>query len=167
MMPGPDQDRDRLIDEITRQLKQPVPMDPGLQDRVMSAINRTGRSWWPLAWSGLALAAGLGILAFFLGRSEGRVGSHPGVAFSLDAPGASQVSLVGDFNNWDPAATPLVRVSDRGRWEAVVPLTPGRYYFTFVVDGRQWVRDPLLPQAVGDDFGQPTSVITVTTLGRT
>jgi 1,4-alpha-glucan branching enzyme len=120
-----------------------------------------------LIWAGLALAAGLATLAFFLGRGGGRIATAPGVAFWLDAPGASQVSLVGDFNNWDPAATPLVRVSDRGRWETVVPLTPGRYSFTFVVDGSQWVRDPRLPQAVGDDFGQPTSVITVPTRGRT
>jgi hypothetical protein len=166
MMPS-EQNRDRLLDEIVHQLKQPVEVDRGLTARVMAEIDRRAPNRRPLAWIGVALAAGMGLLAFFLGAGD-RVGaSGPGVAFSLDAPDASQVSIVGDFNNWDPAATPLTRVSDDGRWEAVIPLTPGRYQFTFVVDGTRWVRDPLFPQATGDDFGQPTSVITITGTGST
>lgn len=155
-MPG-----DPLIEEVARQLRRPVSLDPGLDARVMAEIGRARPPRRPLAWIGLALAAGLGLLAFFMGRTGRRPAADQGISFTLDAPGASRVTLVGDFNNWDPAATPLVRVSETGRWETVVPLTPGRYQFTFVVDGSQWVRDPLLPQATGDDFGQPTSVITV------
>ena len=160
-MPVHDQNRDPLIDEVARQLRRPVSLDPGLDARVMAEISRAGAPRWPRAWIGLALAAGLGLLAFFMGRAGDPPIADQGVSFTLEAPGASRVTLVGDFNNWDPAATPLARVSEEGRWETVVPLTPGRYQFTFVVDGSQWVRDPLLPQATGDDFGQPTSVITV------
>jgi hypothetical protein len=41
-----------------------------------------------------------------------------------------------------------------------VPLRPGRYRYTFIVDGT-WHRDPAAPRALEDDFGTPTSVITV------
>ena len=166
-MPGHEQDRDGLIREIASQLKQPVDLDPGLRQRVMARLDQPAHSGRRLTWTLVALAAGLGILAFFMGTGADRRDDNQGIAFSLDAPGASRVSLVGDFNNWDPAATPLARVSAQGRWEARVPLTPGRYQFTYMVDGGQWVRDPRLPQATGDDFGQPTSVITVTSRGKT
>jgi hypothetical protein len=43
----------------------------------------------------------------------------------------------------------------------VIPLRPGRYRYTFVVDGTRWSRDPAAPRALEDDFGTPTSVITV------
>ena len=159
--PGPD----RLIDDVARQLRYPVPINPALNERVLAEISRSPVTRRPaLAWMGLALAAGLALIAFVTSRKS-TAAENEGVAFSLDAPQATQVSLVGDFNNWDPAATPLAKGS-AGRWEAVVPLTPGRYQFTFVIDGSRWVRDPALPQAVGDDFGQPTSVITVLHRGR-
>ena len=48
-----------------------------------------------------------------------------------------------------------------GLWTLDVPLPPGRYQYAFVVDGRRFVADPAAPRAVGDDFGQPTSVVTV------
>ena len=32
------------------------------------------------------------------------------VDFFCDAPGAEQVSLIGDFNYWNPAATPMARM---------------------------------------------------------
>jgi 1,4-alpha-glucan branching enzyme len=67
---------------------------------------------------------------------------------------------VGDFNDWNPAATPLHRASD-GVWSVTVPLRPGRYRYTFIVDGTRWRRDPAAPPALEDDFGAPTSVITI------
>ena len=151
---------DRLIDAIARRLRHPMVVDPGFNNRVFAEIARNPapqRSG--LAWVGVALAAGLALLAFAISRSA-PTGENDGVAFSLDVPQATRVNLVGDFNNWDPSATPLAK-GPAGSWEVVVPLTPGRYQFTFVIDGNRWVRDPALPQAVGDDFGQPTSVITV------
>jgi hypothetical protein len=159
-MTGHEPRPDRLIADIARELRQSMPIDQALNARVLAEINRNATERKPvLAWIGLAVAAGIALLAFVVSR-DGTTGGNEGVAFSLEAPQATRVSLVGDFNNWDPAATPLARGS-AGRWEAIVPLTPGRYQFTFVVDGSRWVRDPSLPQALGDDFGQPTSVITV------
>ena len=161
------EDSDRLIGEIARQLKHPVALDPALGTRTMAEINRaSSRSRRPIAWIGVGLAAGLAAIGVYLTRGGVAGAGDQRVSFSLEAPTASRVSLVGDFNNWDPSATPLERVSSDGRWETSVPLNPGRYQFTYVIDGSRWVRDPGLPPATGDDFGQPTSVITVPGHGR-
>jgi 1,4-alpha-glucan branching enzyme len=48
---------------------------------------------------------------------EGRAGA----TFALWAPNAAAVSVVGDWNGWDPVAHPLERRGDSGIWEAFVP----------------------------------------------
>ena len=74
---------------------------------------------------------------------------------------AKQVALVGEFNGWDKSATPLAQIPGKDVWVADVRLEPGRYRYAFLVDGKEWMTDPRAPQAVGDDFGQPNSVVTV------
>jgi hypothetical protein len=81
--------------------------------------------------------------------------------FMIVAPQAREVSLVGDFNDWDQRATPLVKLTGQGVWTVEVPLQPGRYSYAFLVDGQRWLPDPAAPRAVGDDFGRPSSVVTV------
>jgi hypothetical protein len=81
--------------------------------------------------------------------------------FLIVAPQAREVVLVGDFNDWDQRATPLVKVTGHGVWTVEVPLRPGRYSYAFLVDGQRWMPDPSAPRSVGDDFGRPSSVVTV------
>ena len=83
------------------------------------------------------------------------------VRFQLEAPASSHVAVVGDFNDWDPRASPMVRAGGQGTWSVRLALPPGRYRYTFLVDGTRWVSDPSEPPALGDDFDTPTSVITV------
>jgi len=82
------------------------------------------------------------------------------VQFVLSAPKASQVTVVGDFNQWDPAATPMVR-REGGAWTAAIPVAPGRHVYAFIVDGDRWVADPAAPMAPEDGFGIRNSVIVV------
>jgi len=153
-----DEPPDPLIESVVRELQKPVALDPGLDSRVMAEVRQPplptlGRGWIP--WAALALAAGLaGLLLVRYDRRRLTT-----IEFALDMPQASSVTLVGDFNDWSPAATPLHRGSE-GRWSTAVPLAPGRYQFTFIVDGQRWVPDPARPRAP-DDFGKPTSVVTV------
>jgi hypothetical protein len=84
-----------------------------------------------------------------------------GVKFVLVAPQAARVSLVGDFNRWDPAATPMERTPTGGTWSVVVPLRAGRHEYAFVVDGNQWLPDPSAPLAPVDGLGAPNSVVLV------
>jgi hypothetical protein len=97
-----------------------------------------------------------------VGRQPSAVGAGAAasVTFVLVAPQARSVALAGDFNDWD-AARVLMRREASGLWTVDVPLAPGRYRYVFVVDGRRFVADPAAPRAVGDDFGTPTSVVTV------
>ena len=82
------------------------------------------------------------------------------VRFDLKLPnGASQVTIVGDFNGWDTKATPMARREADGSWSARVPLAPGRHVYAFVVDGTRWIVDPLAPQAPDDGFGPTNAVV--------
>ncbi len=82
------------------------------------------------------------------------------IQFVLRAPRAATVALVGDFNDWDTASTPLQKAAG-DLWTVTIPLSAGRYTYTFVVDGKRWVADPSAPRAPADDLGQPSSVVTV------
>ncbi len=81
--------------------------------------------------------------------------------FVVELPAAASVSLVGEFNGWDPAATPLVDPSGRGAWEASVLLPPGRHLYAYVVNGTVWTPDPRAPQVADPDFGRANSVAMV------
>lgn len=83
-----------------------------------------------------------------------RLGAHPGAAgtrFAVRAPGADRVSVVGDFNRWDPAAHPLVPVDDRFS-ATVAEARPGaRYRFHVVRDGSaETVADPWATRLTAD-----------------
>jgi len=84
------------------------------------------------------------------------------VQFVFVAPTARSVSLVGDFNNWEMGATPLVAGPSRAVWTVRLRLADGRHRYAFVVDDSTWAADPAAPPAAGDDFGVPSSVVTVT-----
>lgn len=79
--------------------------------------------------------------------------------FALLAPDARSVTLVGDFNNWDPSATPLRQVD--GTWHVDIPLAAGRHSYAFVVDGGEWVPDPAAPREQDTDFGRSNSLLLV------
>ena len=81
------------------------------------------------------------------------------VQFVFVAPQARRVSVVGDFNDWDIAATPLT--SAGGVWSGQLDVPFGRHDYAFVVDGERWMRDPNAPQAPADEFGSGYSVLVV------
>jgi hypothetical protein len=83
------------------------------------------------------------------------------VRFVIVAPSARGVSLVGDFNGWNPAATPLARGTGDSTWVVTVSLAPGKYQYAFVLDGQAWLADPSAPISVEDDLGTPSSLLTV------
>jgi chromosome partitioning protein len=62
-----------------------------------------------------------------------------GVMFSLEAPSAASVQLVGDFNQWVVDGNEMEPSGPI--WRKLVKLDPGRYRYRFVVDG-EWRSDP-------------------------
>ena len=89
------------------------------------------------------------------------VANRQDVQFVLVAKEAEDVRIVGDFNDWDPRATPMQRAGSAGLWSVVVPLEPGRHVYAFVVDGKQWVVDSAAPRAPESEFGTPNSIVMV------
>lgn len=82
------------------------------------------------------------------------------IAFVTHWPGATSVKLAGDFNGWNPEATPMVSNGRTHMFEAKLHLDPGRYRYRYVVDGR-WTNDPHNPHVESNPFGEPNSVVDV------
>lgn len=82
------------------------------------------------------------------------------VRLVLLQPTAESVSIAGDFNGWSPTKTKLDR-TDGGMWTVTLPLKPGRYEYMFVVDGKEWVADPLAAEETTDGFGAHNAVLDV------
>jgi hypothetical protein len=182
-------DRDDKLDRAIELLKEPVSIDPGVDMRIMAEIQGipaprvwTQRVWAVFEWlkrgrpvrvsplGGLAFAAGIAAVVLW-----GRVGPDPieprapslaafgasTVQFVIVAPAATEVSLVGDFNDWSASATPMELVADNRLWSVTIPLNAGRYRYAFLVNGDTWLSDPSAPPMRDDEFGRPGSVVTI------
>ena len=74
-------------------------------------------------------------------RLHEKLGAHlctlnglPGVFFAVWAPNAESVSVVGDFNGWDPESHPLSPKASSGIWQGFIPgLSQGLLYKYHVV----------------------------------
>ena len=51
---------------------------------------------------------------------RGRRGLEDGYTFRVWAPNAASVSVVGDFNAWDPDANPMALLEDKAVWECTI-----------------------------------------------
>jgi len=60
-------------------------------------------------------------LADVMGAHLTSEAGQTGVRFALWAPNARSVSVIGDFNGWDPQADPLASSGDPGIWTGFIP----------------------------------------------
>ncbi len=81
------------------------------------------------------------------------------VNFTMVAPEAPNVFLVGDFNSWDISSHPLKKAS-KGNWKTSIKLIPGRYEYRFLVDG-EWQNDPNCTTFVPNSYGSENCVLTL------
>jgi Glycogen recognition site of AMP-activated protein kinase len=164
---------DELLRRVVAELQKPVRLDPALDARALREIRvetrqaPARRRFWLGA---AALAAGLFFVVLVRQPPPGSGGPKAPatvqvvaetrqVELRLSAP-ASSVTVVGDFNDWDPSGTPLRPTGRSGVWSVELRLKPGRYHYTFLIDGNRWAGDPSEPH-VTSDFGAPVSVLTV------
>jgi chromosome partitioning protein len=82
------------------------------------------------------------------------------VIFSARFDQAKRVLIAGDFNNWMPESTPMVKNGAPGKWTMSLPLRPGRYRYRFMVDG-EWVTDPNNKYVEANQFGELNNIIEV------
>jgi len=79
------------------------------------------------------------------------------IRFSIEAPGAKNVLLAGDFTDWEAHARKMRRIRrGSGTFAATVALPPGTYQYKFLVDG-EWFEDPKA-DAVPNPLGTRNSV---------
>lgn len=118
-----------------------------------------------LAAASIALVAAGAALVSLLPRGAEPTGRATAptvlVRFELRAPNASRVSLTGSFNDWKADRIELERNEATGMWTGTISLVPGRYEYSFVIDGEQWMPDPTAHAQVDDGFGQVNSVLVV------
>ena len=175
-------DRDRFLESIARELRAGG-IDPSVDARIMRAVRHTGPARWPrllmprrltitplpwylataaaLVFAGL-LGAGIAnrdaILSAFGDRQNGA--QH--IQFTLVAPDAKKVAVVGDFNAWDPTHAGFqARHTGGGVWTLTARVPAGHHRYSFVVDDSVWMADPTAPRANDNDFGLPKSAIVV------
>jgi hypothetical protein len=174
---------DPALQGVVAALRAPVDAAPDFEARVMHAVRETARvpeithsPWWrrrsitisPAA--AMALAASIAFIAFIGARSiefsSVQQAALPSTAstelvrFVYVDRNASEVSLVGNFNQWQKDATPMQATGVPGVWAVAVPLAAGIHEYAFVVDGERWAPDPLAPGKT-DEFGTESSVIRV------
>lgn len=82
-----------------------------------------------------------------------------GTIFRLEAPQATQVSIAGCFNEWDPTANPLER-DDEGIWSCSLAIEPGEHEYRFVVDGA-WCDDPANICKRPNEFGTENCILII------
>ncbi len=78
--------------------------------------------------------------------------------FKLHAPGAKEVYLAGDFNQWSPNKASRLIKEENGTWKKNLKLRPGRYRYRFVIDGK-WCEDPDNPVTEKNHFGEIDSLL--------
>jgi len=79
------------------------------------------------------------------------------IAFQVNAPEAKEVYIVGDFNHWKIDDASRLSRMENGRWEKKYTLTPGKYRYKFVVDGK-WVLDSTNQDKEQNPYGTYDSV---------
>jgi hypothetical protein len=79
--------------------------------------------------------------------------------FTFRSRVAHRVTVVGDFNGWDPSANPMSREEGGALWSVNVSLSLGRHVYAFLVDDTIVQTDPDAPVTKDPDFGVKGSVV--------
>ena len=189
--PEPEREEKQLDARVRAAYRQPSAADGPARERLLARLARdapvgraSGLRWWFVvrafharpAWVFATvvavLAAGVWLGSRFPWSRGGAertaatvvpvsTDATAPVTFVLRAPGATRVSVVGDFNNWDAEATPMAHSGSGDLWVLSVRLPRGVHLYSFVLDGSEWRPDPSAPLAADGSFGGHNSVVVV------
>jgi 1,4-alpha-glucan branching enzyme len=74
--------------------------------------------------------------------------------------GAATVTVVGDFNHWDKAATPMKRRKKDGVFATALTLGADQdYQFRYWLDNSRWENDWAADDYVPNGYGEDNSVV--------
>ena len=86
------------------------------------------------------------------------------VSFRLEGDhvnGAETVSVVGDFNDWDPSSHPMRKLK-KGGFSLTMDLPVGReYQFRYLMDGELWANDGEADRYQATPYGNGENCILV------
>ncbi|MDB5966435.1 MAG: glgB, partial [Polaromonas sp.] len=77
-----------------------------------------------------------------LGAQSMRLNDEDGTRFAVWAPNARSVSVIGDFNSWDPARHPMRLRPEAGVWERFVPEASAGALYKYAIVGPDGRRQP-------------------------
>ncbi len=78
---------------------------------------------------------------------------------------ARRVHLVGEFNGWDPRATPMRKLKD-GTFSATLDLEAGgSYQFRYLVDQQRWENDDAADRYAPTPYGDGDNCVVDLTHG--
>lgn len=72
---------------------------------------------------------------------------------------AEQVSVAGNFSDWEPVEMSSQMMNGKKVWSGLVPVERGEQRYMFVKDGEEWISDPLAEVQRDDGFGNKNAVI--------
>jgi len=144
--------------DLTARVMNALPKAP--KHRTLHAISRL----FPTKERRLALASGaaLAVALVVAGLTLNRPAALPEtwkIEFTLHAPEAQRVELLGSFNGWKPGTLLLDGPDGSGHWAVSLELPEGRYEYIFLVDGKKWVTDPAAGIQRPDGFGRRNAVL--------
>ncbi|NJL28242.1 MAG: glycoside hydrolase [Thermoanaerobaculia bacterium] len=95
-----------------------------------------------------------------LKKNYSKNGKSCRVTFKLSPqPDAHSVAVLGEWNDWNPAAHPLTERKD-GSFSTTVSLDAGQSYrFRYLVDDKSWANDEAADELVPNRFGTRDSVL--------
>jgi 1,4-alpha-glucan branching enzyme len=77
------------------------------------------------------------------------------------AKGAGAISIVGEFNDWRPGATPMKGLKS-GEFTATVDLPAGKeYQFRYLIDEETWENDGSADKYVRNGFGDSDNSVVI------
>jgi hypothetical protein len=136
----------------------PAPDPEPASDNLDSDMSKPLDFSWPQRRAGNNAATGTGKIAQPNPRYASMNMAKP-INFFFTAPNASSVSLVGEFNGWNPEIHPLKRKTD-GIWAVEVALRHGHHEYAFMVDGKRFL-DPRASGTGRNDKNERVSLIAV------
>jgi Glycogen recognition site of AMP-activated protein kinase len=83
------------------------------------------------------------------------------VMLFLDRPDATDVEVIGSFNNWSQEGVRMVWDKDRRLWVVALHLKRGSYEYAFRVNDREIVADPKAILHRDDGFGHQNSILII------
>ncbi|MDI1289790.1 MAG: AAA family ATPase [bacterium] len=86
--------------------------------------------------------------------------TNQGVLFVQPLSTGTQVSIAGDFNDWNATSHVMKRNTSLGVFELCLKLPQGRHRYRLVIDG-QWTADPYNDVSELNPFGEHNSILNV------